>query len=315
MSAPAVPATPAAGATPAAERRRGYHRWTGERGARAWRWWVIARGNMSLAVGNNWVKFVLAASLIPGIILAGITYFFLPLSAVVLDSVMDASLIFVFLLAALVGARMVSEDRRQGAFLAHFSRPVTRLDYMAGKFAALAIPTFFVATVSGYVAIGADMSVDSETMAERLQRESGAPVDEFDNVGYLREASYLGALGAVTWWGLVVAATTTGIVLGLSSLTTRARIAGVAWFALVAFGAASHGILSEALEEDWPATLSWMDGLGDLSSHLLGIRETQFNDQDLELNPAVRFLVLAGAAALGLAAVNEQLRRAEGGVR
>lgn len=310
MSAPATPAAaPAAGA----ERQRGYKRWKGTRSAQAWRWWVIARGNLALALANKWVKGVLIASLIPGIILSGITYFFLPLSAAALDGVLDVTLLFSFLVAALVGARMVSEDRRQGAFLAHFSRPVTRLDYIVGKFVALALPMFFVTTASAYFAIAADASVDSETFAERIAQVSEGLPDEF---GYLRQTSYFGAIGAVFWFGVIASGTTAGIVLGLSALTTRARIAGVIWFAVVAFGTAAQAILQETLDgEDWPSLLSWTDGLGDISSFLLALPHNPQFGQDLEYDLLTRTLVLAAVAIVGMAVVHEQLRRAEGGAR
>lgn len=298
--------------TPDAERRRGYARWKGERGAAGLRWWVIAKGNLSLALSNRWVKVILAASLIPGVVLAGVTYFFLPLSAAALDFVLDFSAAFTFVIAAIVGARLIADDRRQGAFLAHFSRPVTRLDYMAGKFVALFLPILFVTTASPLFGIAADALVDSETVAERLQEQVGSIPDE---QGLLREASYWGALGAVFWFGMIMATVTTGIVLGVSALTTRARIAGVIWFAIVAFGAAAHGILQGSLNADWPALLSWMDGLFDISSFLVGLEDNASQGRNYEFDLLTRILVLLAAAGAGLAVVHEKLRRAEGGER
>lgn len=297
---------------PEAERRRGYARWKGVRGAYAWRWWVIAQGNLSLALANKWVKTLLVMSLIPGVILAGVTYFFLPLSAVALDLVLDFSAVSAFLVAAVVGSRLVSDDRRQGAFLAHFSRPVTRHDYMIGKFVALFLPILFVTTAPALFGIAADLAVDSETVADRL---GGAAGDIPDEAGVLRQANYWGAIGAVFAYGLVVATSTSGIVLGVSALTTRARIAGVIWFAVVAFGQAAHGILHDALGVDWSALLSWFDGLWDVSSFLVGFEHDPRQGRFLEYDLYLRSTVLLAAGAAGLVVVHEQLRRAEGGAR
>lgn len=295
-----------------AERRRGYARWEGERGSGAGAWWVIARGNLSLALANRWVKVVLVASLIPGVILAGVTYFFLPLSATALDFVLDFSAVFTFLLAAIVGARLIADDRRQGAFLAHFARPVTRYAYIAGKFVALFLPLFFVTTASAIFGIAADVAVDSETIAQRIQAEAGEIPDE---TGFLTQANAWSALGAVLWFGLIMAGSTTGIVLGVSALTTRARIAGVIWFALVGMGAAAHQILRASLRQAWPAFLSWMDGLFDLSSFLLGFTNDPERGRILEYSLGVRVAGLLIPALIGLVVVHEQLRRAEGGAR
>lgn len=305
-------ATPVAVTTPNAERKRGYQRWRGERGAQAFRWWVIARGNLSLALANRWVKAILIASLIPGVILAGITYFFLPLSPIALDTVLDAMVLFAFLIAALVGARIISEDRRQGAFLAHFARPVTRVDYMVGKFVALALPMFVVCVASPMFAIAADAAVEDSETARRIQEAGEAFAGD---QAYFQSAGYLEIVSAVVMFGLIVAATTSGIVMGLSALTTRARIAGVLWFAVVAFGAAAHGILDGALNEDWPALLSWSDGLTDISSFLLGLTHNPSMGQNLEFDLFARGGLLALAAIVGLVIVHEQLRRAEGGAR
>ena len=313
MSAPVPPAA----APPAAQRSRGYARWKGERTAQGLRWWVIARGNLSLALASRWVKVILVASLIPGIILSGITFissmtdYFIPLSTTVLDGVMDACLIFAFLVGAVVGARMISEDRRQGAFLAHFARPVTRWDYVLGKLAALVLPLLFVTTMSGLIVIAADASVDEETFRGRIPE--GA-LDEL-GVGVVREQGYLGAVAAVLGWGLVASLGTAGVVLGLSALTTRARLAGVAWFAVVAFGWAAHNMLMEVLETDWPALLSWQDNLSDLNSRLLGIDPRGPFGPDLEYHWTVRAGLLLVVAAVGVLLVHLQLRRAEGGVR
>lgn len=308
-------APPAPGAQQQAERRRGYARWDGETSAQAWRWWVVARGNLSVAWANRWVKVVLIASLIPGVVVAGVTYLFLPLSAVMLYGVLRFSAVFAFLTAALVGARLVADDRRQGAFLAHFSRPVTRIDYLAGKFVALAIPVFFAASASGLFAIAGDASVDDAEFAQRIEDFGGNIPQNMDEAAYLREASYGAATGAVLWFGVAVAACTSGIVLGLSALTTRARIAGVIWFAVVGLGAAAHGLLGEALDQDWPALLSWLDTVNDVAGFLTGLDSDASEDRILEYGLFERVALLAAAALAGLVVVHEQLRRAEGGAR
>ena len=136
-----------------AERARGFSTWKGERTAQGSRWWVIAKGNMSLAWSNKWVKIIALLSLMPGIVAGGIVYFFLPLSSRILMQVLQGGVIFVFLFGALVGARLISEDRKQGAFVAHFARPVRRVDYLAGKVVSLALPLFAIATASGFLAL------------------------------------------------------------------------------------------------------------------------------------------------------------------
>lgn len=292
-----------------AERAKGYTPWKGQRTAGASRWWVIAKGNLGLAWSNRWTKIIALLALAPGVVSAGLIYFVIPLSNAILAGLLRTSVYFVFLIGALVGARLISEDRRQGAFVAHFSRPVRRADYLLGKVVALALPVFLVATVPSLLAIAADAAVDNETLADRLTAQAGgAPVP--DPQGYLAHVAPSAALGTVLLYGLIAAAGTTGIVLGLSALTTSARSAGLAWFGVVALGGAGASILGAATGEAWPALFSWIDGLSDVGSRLAGQ-----TGPDLEFSLQARALVLVVASALGVVFVDWRLRRAEGGER
>lgn len=290
-----------------AERTRGYSEWKGERAAHAARWWVIAKGNMSLAWSNRWVKIIALLSLLPGIVAGGIVYFFLPLSSRILMQVLQGGIIFVFLFGALVGARLISEDRKQGAFVAHFARPVRRLDYLAGKVISLALPLFLIATTSAFVALVADLSVDGDTLADRLGSQAARLPGA---AGYIAHVDAWNALGSILAFGFLASVTTTGIVLGLSALATKARTAGLAWFAVVALGSAASNILEEALDAQWPAFFSWNRTLSDMAAYILGERTS-----DIEYMIWPRGLMLLALSVAGLAFVEWRLRRAEGGER
>src|SRR5581483_3168263 len=181
---------------------------------------------------------------------------------------MGGSALFTVIVGALVGARLVAEDRRQGAFLAHFSRPVRGRDYLLGKALALAIPLFFVASSAGLLGIAADAAVPSESFAQRLDRISGGRAADIPgaDVAFLQHVERGPALAGVIGWALVVSLTTMGMVLGISALSSQARTAGVVWFALVTLGAAAHSILQEAIRgAQWPALFSWLDDTTDLA--------------------------------------------------
>ena len=211
---------------------------------------------------------------------------------------------------------MVSEDRRQGAFLAHFSRPVTRLDYILGKLVALLVPLLFVTSANGLLVLAADAAVTEETLLERVAEQQGGSFDETaERLGYGLIESHAQTALAVLAWSAIVSLATAGIVLGLSALTTRARLAGVAWFAVVAFGWAAHNVLQEIMEEDWPALLSWQDNMTDLSSRFLGLGHDPQLGQVLEFHWTVRAAIPLALGAVGILLVHEQLRRAEGGMR
>jgi hypothetical protein len=253
------------------------------------------------------VKAILLLSLLPGIVVGGIVYFFLPLSPQLLTNTLQTDTLFAFLVGALVGARLISEDRRQGAFMAHFSRPVRRVDYLAGKVVALLLPLLFVTTAAGLMVIVADMSLSADTLAQRLGPGAGAVPGARNLLVHIEPAK---ALGAVISYGILTSLGTVGIVLGLSALTSRARNAGVAWFAVVALGTAAQGILQSATHADWPALLSWNDTIGDIAAWVTGLGGSR-----REFGLLVRSSILLALSAAGILFVDWRLRRAEGGER
>ena len=63
----------------------------------------------------------------------------------------EAMTMFAFLIVAWFGAGEIAEDRRVGAHLLYFARPLTRLDYLLAKFLALAFFGSMAAIVPGLV--------------------------------------------------------------------------------------------------------------------------------------------------------------------
>ena len=69
-----------------------------------------------------------------------------------------AMTMFTFLIIAWYGAGLIAEDRRLGAHLLYFARPLTRRDYLVGKFLALAffgvlavvVPPLVICTVATF---------------------------------------------------------------------------------------------------------------------------------------------------------------------
>jgi ABC-2 type transport system permease protein len=62
----------------------------------------------------------------------------LQVSQLIVNFVNSPVLMFAILAIAWYGAGLIAEDRRLGANLLYFSRPITRLDYLLGKFVAAA---------------------------------------------------------------------------------------------------------------------------------------------------------------------------------
>jgi ABC-2 type transport system permease protein len=139
-----------------------------------------------------------------------------------------AMTMFSFLIVAWFGAGMIAEDRRGGAHLLYFARPLTRLDYVLGKFLALAFFGSLAVVVPGLVI---------------------CIVATFSSPAW----SFLKQEGDVVWrtivYGLLWVTVCSSAVLAVSSLASRKSFALVAAFTLYLLPYPVAMILAD-LEED-----------------------------------------------------------------
>jgi ABC-2 type transport system permease protein len=118
---------------------------------------------------------------------------------------------FTFLILAWFGAGLIAEDRRLGAHLLYFARPLTRLDYLLGKFLTLAFFGSLAVVVPGLVIC---------TVAAFSSPEWSFLKQEGDLVA------------KTVLFGLAWVFTCASAVLAISSLCTRKSFALVASFTL-----------------------------------------------------------------------------------
>lgn len=135
---------------------------------------------------------------------------------------------FTLLIFAWYGAGAIAEDRRLGAHLLYFSRPVTRLDYLLGKFLAVAfygalavvVPPLVICLVAAFASPDWSFLKEESSLIPR-------------SIGY--------SLGWTAAW--------VSVALAVSSLASRKSFALVACFACFAVPLAVGGVLA-ALTED-----------------------------------------------------------------
>lgn len=127
------------------------------------------------------------------------------------------------LLVGLVAPPLISTDIRSRAFLLYFSRPLTRLQYIAGKFATVAAILVLTCTLPQLllyvfaVLLSPDLSTISYTWDLPLEIIAGSAV---------------------------MIAPTTLLALMLSSMTTESRFATFGWFTIWIFGFAAYSVMS-----------------------------------------------------------------------
>ena len=186
------------------------------------------------------------------------------------------------LVVGLIAPPLISQDVRSRAFLLYFSRPITRLEYVAGKFLVVCAYVSIITTMPAlalYV-FGVLLSPDLQVLR------------------YTWDFPLRILLGS-----LVLMVPTTSLALAFSSLTTRSYYAGFAWFSTWAFGFITYSFLSTVLEEhfnpQW-SLISLHHALGIVQGWIFGLGTT-FDDAFPSL------LMLSGISIVSLAVVFQRI--------
>lgn len=131
---------------------------------------------------------------------------------------------FALLVIAWFGAGLIAEDRRLGAHLLYFSRPLTRLDYFLGHFCTVAF--FGLCAVLGPVLLICIVATFSSPEYAFLKQQGDVVV-------------------AAVGYALLYVTTLSAFVLAVSSLAKRKTIALVIVFGIMVASEGTGGVLSE----------------------------------------------------------------------
>jgi ABC-2 type transport system permease protein len=131
---------------------QGYRRYAGGREATGQAWLVIARAGIRNMISKRLFLGLLLVAYAPLLVRSVLLYVstsfsqaaFLAPTAQTFREYLEQQSIFVFFITIYVGAGLIANDRRANALQIYLSKPLTRLEYVAGKAATLAV--FLLAT-------------------------------------------------------------------------------------------------------------------------------------------------------------------------
>jgi ABC-type transport system involved in multi-copper enzyme maturation permease subunit len=169
------------------------------------------------------------------------------------DQVMSLQVFFALLLAAVVGSRMISTDLSEKSYNLYFARPLTKTDYLAGKFgtagAILALSTL-VPTLVTYSFLLLLSNLSSSYVAEHLW-----------------------VWGAIIGQGLVIVLTFSTLSLAFSSMTARRFYAAAAMVVIYLVTAIMGGIVTGAFNSKYGRLIGISDNLDVTGRTAFGIAE------------------------------------------
>jgi ABC-type transport system involved in multi-copper enzyme maturation permease subunit len=201
-------------------------------------------------------------------------------------------------LSCTVGASLISRDLKHHALLMYFSRAITPLDYVAGKFLTLVLFLLFVTLGPGLLLFLGQWGIGMEKLST---------------------AERLADLGAITLHSLVLVVPMSAAVLACSSLARRPYVAGILWATVFFSSVMISDILVRIIGEEWCGLLSWTNLTAHLGNSCYAVREVKAAvpykppDPVLECGWAPPLLILAGITVLSLALVRWRLRTVEAG--
>src|SRR6516162_7404892 len=218
-----------------------YTPWTGTYTSRADRIRAMIAMELALPFRNTWVLilvlFLITSAQVPPLFALGNQiyregFFNNPLFSMIL-----------MVLSATVGASLVSRDVRHRALLMYFSRSITRVDYLIGKFLSLVLFLLFVTLVPGLVLFLGQLGMGQERLSA---------------------GDRLADLGSIALHALILTVPMSAVVLAFSSATKRTYLAAILWVTFYFLSTTLSPTLVLALKADWPKMLSWQN----LTAHL-----------------------------------------------
>jgi len=210
-------------------------------------------------------------------------------------------LFLALVLTAVVGAPMIAEDRRAHALRLYFSRPITHLEYVLGKFLA----------VLGFAAVVLVVPAIAMYIVELgLSAEDGLAAKRLPTLGRSLVPALLGC-GVLTI-----------LVLGVSALCARTNQAAVGFFAVFGLTGMLSQRFSEVFNEPAWAALSPWSSIERVMAEFLPMPELAMpgmfgsrqriplpGEPEWEAGPA--WISLAVWSALGLGALVWRIRKVE----
>jgi ABC-2 type transport system permease protein len=255
---------------------QGYRRYAGTRAPAGRAWSVIARAGVRTLLARrafigllllSWVPFVVRAVQIYAATNLPQAQFLAP-DARMFRQFLQQQEIFLFFITVYAGTGLIANDRRANALQIYLSKPLTRVEYIFGKFAILLTLLMLVTWVPAVLLL-------------IIQVMFAGSVTFFVQNLYL--------LPAITIFTLIQVTAVSLAMLALSSLSKSSRYVGVLYAGLIFFSQALYGVVRSLTTRD--STFGWLSVPLDLQ---------QIGDAVFRLAPRLQMPVWSAVLVIGL---------------
>jgi ABC-2 type transport system permease protein len=275
-----------------------YRRYEGTRQPPGRAWLVITRAGIRTMMARKWLWMLLILAWIPFIVnvvrlyvasslpanMVGAARSFLAVTPQTFRSFLEAQGLFVFFVTLYVGAELIANDRRANALQIYLSRPLGRLEYIAGKFSVLFIFLLSITLLPSLLLV--------------LIQAMFAGSFEF-----IRANLFL--IPSITLGCLLESVVATSTMLALSSLSNSRRYAALLYTGAVFFTNAMYAVL---LVITGGTRVAWVS----ITSNLDQVVDVIFRQTPRYETPwGLSLLVLAGLLVLSISVLERRVRGVE----
>jgi ABC-2 type transport system permease protein len=259
---------------------QGYRRYAGGRDATGRAWLVIARAGIRMLIARRIFLGLLLVAWAPFVFQAVKVYLtanFAQLSMFAATpqtfrEFLEHQEIFIFFIAIYAGAGLIANDRRANALQIYLSKPLTRLEYIAGKATTLFVFLLLVTWVPAMLLLFVQVMFAG-------------------SFAFLQQNAFL--FPAITVYAVLQVTVATLSMLALSSLSKSARFVGIMYAGLIFFTGSIFAMLKYLVRASGASLISPTQSLAQLGDVIF--RVPPRHETPVLLSLAVVILLIGGS--------------------
>jgi len=270
-----------------------YRRYQGKREPHGRGWLVIAGAGMRAVLAKKmflgllllaWLPFLVRTVQIYAVTMYPQAGEVVPVNARMFQSFVEGQGLFAFFVTIYVGAGLIANDRRANALQVYLSKPILRIEYIAGKLAVLAIFLLGVTLLPAVLLLIMQIVLSG-------------------SLNLLREHPTL--IPAVILASLIRVIVASATMLALSSISRSARYVAVMYTGVIFFAEAMYGVLSFVTGS---TRVAWVSITGNFDV----VTDAIFRQAPRYETPAtVSFIVLIALVAVSVSVLERSVRGVE----
>lgn len=237
-----------------------YRHWEGTFKSHTFRWWIITREGLRIILRRKlFIIFIMAPPIIQFFVFGAIIYgvnvygslFNLNIvNAEFFFKFLNRQIFFIVLICIFGGSGLMANDLKNNALQLYFSKPLTRLDYLLGKFAIIIVLMAFLTTVPGVI-----LFMENAVISE--------------GTTFIRGNYWL--LGSIILYSFIIIIPTGLLVLALSSVTRNSRYSAISFVAILIVTPAFSEILENAVKIKSAVFVSYWSNMRILGERLFDL--------------------------------------------